>query len=39
MNKVSYSNKKTANDISKKSFVGSFLSSIKQKMYGKKRKQ
>ena len=34
MNEVKYSDKKTENDIAQKSFVGKFLSSIKQKMYG-----
>ena len=37
MNEVKYSDKKTENDIAQKSFVGKFLSSIKQKMYGKKQ--
>jgi len=36
INKIAFSNKKTENDITKKSFVESFLSSIKQKMYGNK---
>ena len=31
--KISFSNKKTENDISKKSFVTNFLESIRQKMY------
>jgi len=34
MNKVKYSNKETKNDVSQQSFVGKFLSSVKQKMYG-----
>jgi outer membrane protein assembly factor BamE (lipoprotein component of BamABCDE complex) len=34
--KIAFSNKETANDLSKKSFVSSFLQSIKQKMYGNK---
>mgnify|MGYP001192184336 FL=1 len=34
--KVAFSNKKTENDLSKSSFVESFLSSLKAKMYGKK---
>ena len=33
MNKLSYSNKKTENNINQKSFVGKFLSSVRQKMY------
>ena len=37
MNVVKYSKKKTENEISQKSFVGKFLSSIKQKMYGKRQ--
>ena len=37
MQKVKYSKKVTENDISKKSFVGKFLSSVKQKMYGKRQ--
>jgi outer membrane protein assembly factor BamE (lipoprotein component of BamABCDE complex) len=37
MNKVSYSKKKTENDVAKKSFVEKFLSSIKQKMAGKRQ--
>jgi outer membrane protein assembly factor BamE (lipoprotein component of BamABCDE complex) len=37
MKKVKYSTKITENDISKKSFVGKFLSSVKQKMYGKRQ--
>ena len=36
INKIAFSDKKTENDITKKSFVESFLSSIKQKMYGNK---
>ena len=36
INKITFSSKKTENDITKKSFVESFLSSIKQKMYGNK---
>ena len=38
MQKVSYSKKLTVNDISQKSFVEKFLSSVKQKMYGNKEK-
>ena len=37
MRKVKYSSKETENNISQQSFVGKFLSSIKQKMYQKKR--
>tara|TARA_B110000305_G_C19144924_1_gene495307 strand:- start:133 stop:600 length:468 start_codon:yes stop_codon:yes gene_type:complete len=32
-----FSEKKTENKLTKKSFVGSFLSSIKQKMYGERK--
>ena len=35
--KVSFSNKETKNELSKKSFVENFLSSLKQKMYGNKK--
>ena len=35
--KVSFSNKETKNELSKKSFVENFLSSIKQKMYGNRK--
>ena len=37
MKKVKYSKKITENNVSQKSFVGKFLSSIKQKMYGKRK--
>ena len=37
MKKVKYSSNETENDISQQSFVGKFLSSIKQKMYGKRK--
>ena len=37
MNKVSYSKKETDNKVSQKSFVQKFLSSVKQKMYGKRK--
>ena len=37
MNKVAFSKAETKNEISKQSFVGKFLSSVKQKMYGKKK--
>ena len=35
-NKIQFSKKETQNELSKKSFVESFLSSVKQKMYGNK---
>jgi outer membrane protein assembly factor BamE (lipoprotein component of BamABCDE complex) len=38
MNKINYSKKITTNDISQQSFVGKFLSSVKQKMYGRRKK-
>tara|TARA_B100001996_G_scaffold169413_1_gene129158 strand:- start:173 stop:640 length:468 start_codon:yes stop_codon:yes gene_type:complete len=34
MQKMSFSKKETSNELTKKSFVESFLSSVKQKMYG-----
>ena len=34
LKKLKFSEKVTENDLAKKSFVQSFLSSIKQKMYG-----
>ena len=37
MNVVKYTKKVTKNDISKQSFVTKFLSSVKQKMYGKRK--
>tara|TARA_B110000285_G_C15075406_1_gene590421 strand:- start:1065 stop:1538 length:474 start_codon:yes stop_codon:yes gene_type:complete len=37
MNKVRYSKKVTENDITQKSFVAKFLSSVKQKMYSKRK--
>ena len=37
MQTVKYSKKETVNDIKAKSFMNSFLSSIKQKMYGKRQ--
>ena len=37
MNKVEFSKAETKNEISRQSFVGKFLSSVKQKMYGKKK--
>ena len=36
INKIKFSEKTTTNDLSKKSFVESFLQSVKQKMYGKR---
>jgi len=36
-NKIAFSEKKTKNELSKKSFVESFLSSVKQKMYGNRK--
>jgi outer membrane protein assembly factor BamE (lipoprotein component of BamABCDE complex) len=38
MNNIEYSKQKTENTVTQKSFVNKFLSSIKQKMYGGKRK-
>ena len=37
MNKVAYSKSETKNEITKQSFVGKFLQSVKQKMYGAKK--
>ena len=37
MNKIAYIDKKTENNISQPSFVGKFLSSMRQKMYGKRK--
>jgi len=37
MNKIKYSTRKTENNISQQSFIGKFLSSVRQKMYGKKK--
>ena len=37
MNKVKYSQYETENTVVKESFVGRFLSSIRQKMYGKRK--
>ena len=36
-NKIAFSEKKTINKLSQKSFVESFLSSVKQKMYGNRK--
>jgi outer membrane protein assembly factor BamE (lipoprotein component of BamABCDE complex) len=38
MNKISYIKTETKNQVSQKSFLGKFLSSVTQKMYGKKKK-
>ena len=35
--KISFSKEETENQLSKKSFVEAFLSSIKEKMYGQKK--
>jgi len=37
MKKIRYSEMKTENPVSKQSFVGSFLQSVRQKMYGKRK--
>jgi outer membrane protein assembly factor BamE (lipoprotein component of BamABCDE complex) len=37
MNKVKYSKKETENNVSQQSFVGKFLQSVRQKMYGKNK--
>jgi hypothetical protein len=37
MNTVKYSERETENNISQQSFIGKFLSSVKQKMYGKRK--
>ena len=37
MKKIRYSEMKTQNPVSKQSFVSSFLQSVKQKMYGKRK--
>ena len=38
MKKIKYSKNETENNISQPSFVGKFLSSMKQKMYGQRKK-
>ena len=38
MNKVKYTKDKTENEISQASFVEKFLSSVKQKMYGNRKR-
>ena len=37
MKKVKYSKAETENNVSQKSFIGKFLSSVRQKMYGKRQ--
>ena len=37
MKKIKYSEMKTENPVSKQSFVTSFLQSVRQKMYGKRK--
>ena len=37
MNKLAYSKDETINNVSQKSFVGKFLQSVRQKMYGKNK--
>ena len=37
MKKIKYSEMKTENPVSKQSFVASFLQSVRQKMYGKRK--
>jgi len=37
MNKISYSKNETKNDVTQTSFVSKFLSSVRQKMYGKNK--
>ena len=37
MKKIKYSNMETKNPVSKQSFVSSFLQSVRQKMYGKRK--
>ena len=37
MNKISYSKAETSNEITRQSFVGKFLQSVRQKMYGKRK--
>ena len=39
LKKVNFSKKETENELTKKSFVGTFLSSVKEKMYGRNRKK
>ena len=37
MNKIAFSDKETERNVSQQSFINKFLSSIRQKMYGKKK--
>ena len=37
MKKINYSKKNTENTVTQQSFVGKFLSSVKEKMYGKNK--
>ena len=37
MQKIKYSEMKTENPVTQKSFVTSFLQSVRQKMYGKRK--
>jgi len=37
LNKISFTKNKTENELTKKSFVETFLSSVKEKMYGRKK--
>lgn len=37
MNKIAYSKKTTENNVTGKSFINKFLSSVRQKMYGKRK--
>ena len=39
MNKIVYSKKETENNVSANSFVGKFLSSVRQKMYGQRKQK
>ena len=39
MTNVKYSKKETINKVNQSSFVGKFLSSVKQKMYGSRKKK
>ena len=37
LKKISFSNKKTKNEITQKSFIEKFLTSVKNKMYGNRK--
>jgi hypothetical protein len=37
MKEVKYSKSETVNNVSQQSFVGKFLGSVRQKMYGKRK--